>query len=152
MTHDPNFNPEITVFSCIYCAYMAADTAGSLRQEYPANMKIIRLPCTGKTDTQYILEAFEQGADGVYVVACSLGNCHHERGNERGRARVERTKKILENIGIEPQRLDMFFVSGAMGATFASIAQEMTERIRKLGPNPLKNPPEAQSTTGQETL
>jgi F420-non-reducing hydrogenase iron-sulfur subunit len=138
MTKDPNFQPEITVFSCIYCAYMAADTAGSLRQEYPANIKIIRLPCTGKTDTRYILEAFEKGADGVYIVACSLGNCHHERGNERGRARVEHTKEILKEIGIEPERLDMFFLSGAMGATFADIAHQMTERIRELGPNPLK--------------
>ena len=139
MKKDAEFTPEITVFSCIYCAYMAADTAGSLRQEYPANIKIIRLPCTGKTDARYILEAFEKGADGVYIVACSLGNCHHERGNERGKARVEHTKEILENIGIEPERLEMFFLSGSMGATFANIAHQMTERIRELGPNPLKS-------------
>jgi F420-non-reducing hydrogenase iron-sulfur subunit len=138
MTNDPNFNPEITVFSCIYCAYMAADTAGSLRQQYPANIKIIRLPCTGKTDPQYILDAFEKGADGVYITACSLGNCHHERGNERCKARVEHTKEILKEIGIEPERLEIFFFSGAMGATFAQIAQDMTQRIRDLGPNPLK--------------
>jgi coenzyme F420-reducing hydrogenase delta subunit len=117
---------------------MAADTAGSLRHEYPANIKIIRLPCTGKTDPEYILEAFEKGADGVYIAACSLGNCHHERGNERGKARVERTKELLKKIGIEPERLDMFFLSGAMGATFANVAIEMTQRIRDLGPSPLK--------------
>ena len=133
-----DFCPEITVFSCIYCAYMAADTAGSLRLQYPANVKIIRLPCTGKIDLQYILDAFEKGADGVYIVGCSLGNCHHERGNERGKARVEHAKEILESVGLEPERLEMFFLSGAMGATFASIAEEMTERIRTLGPNPLK--------------
>jgi coenzyme F420-reducing hydrogenase delta subunit len=138
MTDHSIFNPEITVFSCIYCAYMAADTAGSLRHEYPANIKIIRLPCTGKTDPEYILEAFEKGADGVYIAACNLGNCHHERGNERGKARVERTKEILKKIGIEPERLDMFFLSGAMGATFANVAIEMTQRIRDLGPSPLK--------------
>jgi F420-non-reducing hydrogenase iron-sulfur subunit len=139
MIKDTEFNPEITVFSCIYCAYMAADTAGSLRQEYPANIKIIRLPCTGKTDIRYILEAFEKGADGVYIAACSLGNCHHERGNERGKARVEHAKEILKDIGIEPDRLEMFFFSGAMGATFAQVAHEMTERIRKLGPSPIKS-------------
>ncbi len=133
-----DFNPEITVFTCIYCAYMAADTAGSLRQQYPASTKLIRLPCTGKIDAQYLLDAFENGADGVYVVACNLGNCHHERGNERGKARLDRTKKILADIGIDPERLEMYFLSGAMGATFASIAKEMTERIKKLGPNPLK--------------
>jgi coenzyme F420-reducing hydrogenase delta subunit len=117
---------------------MAADTSGSLRIEYPANVKLLRLPCTGKTDIKYLINAFENGADGVYVVACSLGNCHHVRGNERGLARVQRAKKILESIGIEPERLEMFFVSGGMGATFANIAEEMTERVRKLGPNPIK--------------
>ena len=145
MTNDPNFNPEITVFSCIFCASMAADTAGSLRQQYPANIKIIRLPCTGKVDIQYIMQAFEKGADGVYVVGCNLGNCHHEHGNVRGKARVERAKQILKQIGIEPERLEMFFLSGAMGATFANIASEMTQRIRDLGPNPIKS-------TNKETL
>ena len=139
MTKSPAFRPELTAFTCIYCGYMAADTAGSLRLEYPANVKLVRLPCTGKTDIQYLLDAFDQGADGVYIVACSLGNCHHVRGNERGRARVERAKKILENVGIEPERLEMFFVSGGMGATFAEIAREMTERIRRLGPSPVKH-------------
>src|SRR3990172_243519 len=80
-----DFIPEIPAFTCNYCGYMAADTAGALHHEYPANVKLIRLPCTGKTDVQYLLDAFEQGADGVYIVACSLGNCHHVRGNERGR-------------------------------------------------------------------
>jgi coenzyme F420-reducing hydrogenase delta subunit len=133
------FVPEITVFTCIYCGYMAADTAGALRIDYPASIKIVRLPCTGKTDIQYLLDAFAQGADGVYIVACSLGNCHHEHGNERGLARVRRAQGLLESIGLEPERLDMFFVSGGMGATFAEIAAEMTERVRKLGPNPLKD-------------
>ena len=133
-----DFEPEITAFMCIYCAYMAADTAGALRIPYPANVKLVKLPCTGKTDTRYILKAFEDGADGVYVVACSLGNCHHVRGNERAYARVQRTKKMLDNIGLGGERLDMFFVSGGQGATFAEAAEKMTERIRELGPNPTK--------------
>jgi len=133
-----DFEPEITAFMCIYCAYMAADTAGALRIPYPANVKLVKLPCTGKTDTRYILKAFEDGADGVYVVGCSLGNCHHVRGNERAYARVQRTKKILDDIGLGGERLDMFFVSGGQGATFAEAAEKMTERIRKLGPNPTK--------------
>jgi coenzyme F420-reducing hydrogenase delta subunit len=134
-----DFTPEITAFTCSYCGYMAADTAGALRLEYPANVRLVRLPCTGKTDVQYLLEAFENGADAVYIVACSLGNCHHVRGNERGRARVGRTKEILASVGIEPERLDMFFVSGGMGATFAEIAKQMTERAKALGPSPLRN-------------
>jgi F420-non-reducing hydrogenase iron-sulfur subunit len=132
------FEPEITAFFCIYCGYMAADTAGTLNIQYPANVKFVRLPCTGKTDIRYLLEAFEQGADGVYVVACPIGNCHHVRGNERGLARLQRAKEILDAIGLGGERLDMFFMSGSQGHTFAMAAQTMTERIRKLGPNPLK--------------
>ena len=133
-----SFEPEITAFYCIYCGYMAADTAGALEVQYPANVKFVRLPCTGKTDIRYLLEAFEQGADGVYLVACPIGNCHHVRGNERGRARVKQAKQILDDIGIGGERLDMFFMSGSQAHAFAIAAQTMTERIRKLGPNPLK--------------
>jgi coenzyme F420-reducing hydrogenase delta subunit len=136
---DVEFEPEITVFTCNYCGYASADTAGALRLQYPPTIKLVRLPCTGKTDVGYLLKAFEQGADGVYVIGCSLGNCHHVRGNERGKARVERAKHLLDAIGLGGERLDMFFVSGGMGATFAEHAQEMTERIRALGPNPLRN-------------
>ncbi len=132
------FEPEITGFMCIYCAYMAADTAGALRIQYPANVKLVKLPCTGKTDIRYILKAFEEGADGVYIVACPIGNCHHVRGNERGLRRVERAKQILKTIGLEEERLDMFFMSGGQGQTFAEAATKMTERIRALGPSPLK--------------
>jgi len=135
---DKTFEPEITAFYCVYCGYMAADTAGALHIQYPANVKFIRLPCTGKTDIRYLLEAFEQGADGVYQVACPIGNCHHVRGNERGQARIQRAKQILDEIGIESERLDMFFMSGSQGQTFAMAAQTMIERIKKLGPNPLK--------------
>ncbi len=132
------FEPQITGFYCIYCGYMAADTAGAMHIQYPANIKFIRMPCTGKTDIRYLLEAFEQGADGVYIVACPIGNCHHVRGNERGQARVERAKEILDAIGLSSERLDMFFMSGSEGYSFANAAKIMTERIRELGPNPLK--------------
>ena len=132
------FEPEITAFYCIYCGYMAADTAGALGIQYPANVKFVRLPCTGKTDIRYLLEAFEQGADGVFVVACSIGNCHHVRGNERGLARLQRAQKILNDIGLGSERLDMFFMSGSQAHTFASAVDKMTARIRDLGPNPLK--------------
>lgn len=138
MSDSPGFVPQVTAFTCNYCGYMAADTAGALREQYPASVKLLRLPCTGKTDVQILLDAFEQGADAVFVVACSLGNCHHVRGNERGKARVARARRILEQIGIEPERLEMYFVSGGMGATFARIAQGMTARALALGPSPLR--------------
>jgi coenzyme F420-reducing hydrogenase delta subunit len=133
------FEPEITAFMCIYCGYMAADTASALRIEYPANIKLVKLPCTGKTDVRYILKAFEDGADGVYIVACPKGNCHHVKGNERGELRVEHTKQILDSIGLGGDRLGMYFLSGGQGKSFADAANEMTSRIRHLGPNPLHN-------------
>jgi F420-non-reducing hydrogenase iron-sulfur subunit len=138
LTPNEQFEPEITAFYCIYCGYMAADTAGALRIQYPANVKFVRLPCSGKTDVRYLLEAFEQGADGVYVVACPIGNCHHVGGNERGRARVQRARQILDDVGIGGERLEIFYVSGSQAGAFVQAARTMTERIRKLGPNPLK--------------
>jgi len=139
MVEQDGFEPEITVFTCIYCAYMAIDTAGALRIRYPANIKLIKLPCTGKTDARYLLEAFEQGADGVCVVGCPIGNCHHVRGNERGHARVKYVKELLDEVGLGSERLEMYFVSGGMGETFANAVREMTDRVRALGPSPLKN-------------
>lgn len=138
VSRDINFEPELTAFYCIYCGYMAADTAGAMKLQYPANVKFVRMPCTGKTDIRYLLEAFEQGADGVYIVACPIGNCHHVRGNERGYARLLRAKKILDEIGIGGERLDMFFMSGSQAHSYSNAAKTMTERIRMLGPNPLK--------------
>lgn len=138
MSIENTFEPEITAFYCIYCGYMAADSAGALNVQYPANVKFVRMPCTGKTDVRYVLEAFEQGADAVYVVACPIGNCHHVRGNERGLARLKHARKIIEEIGLEGDRLGIFFMSGSQGQTFAAAAHTMTERTKKLGPNPLK--------------
>ena len=136
---DNGFEPEITVFTCIYCAYMAADTAGALRIKYPPNIKWVKLPCTGKTDVRYLLEAFEQGADGVCVVGCPIGNCHHIHGNIQATRRVQHAKKLLDEVGIGGERLEMFYMSSAEGRRFAEVAAEMTERIKKLGPNPLRN-------------
>ena len=132
------FEPEITAFTCIYCGAMARDTAGLQRITYPANVKVIRLPCTGKVDIEYILKAFEQGADGVYVVSCTIGNCHHERGNVRATKRVEYAKKLLDDIGLGRDRLGMYYVSGGQGQAFADAAREMTTRVRRLGPNPMR--------------
>ena len=109
-----------------------------MRLTYPANIKIIRVPCTGKVDLLYILHAFEKGADGVYVVGCMEGDCHFNNGNFRARKRVEQAQRILDTIGIGGERAQMFNLSSAEGPKFAKIAEEMTERIRKLGPNPIK--------------
>jgi len=132
------FEPVIVAFCCHYCAYTAADMAGSQRLPYPANVKIIRVPCSGKVDALHIIKAFEKGADGVYVAGCLEGDCHFKNGNEKAAKRVAYVMKYLEEIGIESDRLQMVNVSAGMGDRFAQIATEITEKIKKLGPSPIK--------------
>lgn len=132
-----DFEPKIVAFACYYCAYSAADLAGSMRLQYPANVRVIETPCSGKTDIRVLLEAFEKGADGVYVLGCMEGDCHFLKGNLRAKLRVKEAKKILDEVGLGGERLEMYNLSAAMGPRFAEIAKEFTERIRKLGPSPL---------------
>jgi coenzyme F420-reducing hydrogenase delta subunit len=132
-----NRKPVILAFCCHYCAYAAADMAGSMRLQYPSNVRVLRFPCTGKIEENYILAAFEQGVDGVLVAGCLEGGCHFLEGNLRARKRVERVKRILEEIGVESQRLEMFNLSSAEGPRFAQIVKEMCDRIEPLGPSPL---------------
>lgn len=132
------FEPVIVAFCCNYCAYAAADLAGVSRIQYPPNIKIVQLLCTGKVDVLYLLKAFELGADGVYVAGCEEGTCHFLTGNIRAKKKVEYAKKLLDEIGIGGQRLEMYNMSASMGQKFAQVAREMTEKIRSLGPNPIK--------------
>lgn len=132
-----DFEPQILAFCCKYCAYAAADLAGSMRLNYPTNIKVIQVPCTGRVDIIFLLRAMEEGADGVYVAGCLEGECHFVGGNLRARKRVGYVKKTLTELGIEPERVEMFNLSSAMGPRFAEIAIEMTDRIKKLGPSPV---------------
>ena len=133
-----DFEPVIVAFCCHYCAYTAADMAGSMRLCYPANVHIVRVPCSGKVDAIHIMKAFEKGADGVYVAGCLEGDCHFKNGNVKAARRVEYVKKLLDEIGIGGERLEMITMSAGMGERFAGTAAELTEKIRKLGPNPVK--------------
>jgi coenzyme F420-reducing hydrogenase delta subunit len=133
--------PLILAFCCHYCAYAAADLAGSMRLQYPANVRVLRLPCTGKIEVNYLLAAFERGIDGVIVAGCLEGGCHFLEGNLRARRRVERTQELLAEIGLEPERLEMFNLSSAEGTRFAEIVKEMSQRIRRIGPSPLRPDP-----------
>jgi coenzyme F420-reducing hydrogenase delta subunit len=128
------FEPKIVAFCCNFCAFAAADLAGSMRLEYPSNVRIVRLPCTGKTDALYIMKAFEDGADGVFVAGCLEGQCHFLEGNLRARKRVAYVKRLLAEVGIEPERVEMYNLSSAMGGRFAEIVEEMTTKIKELGP------------------
>lgn len=109
-----------------------------MRLEYPSNIRIIRVPCTGKVDVLHILRAFEKGADGVYVVGCVEGDCHYQNGNFRARKRVEQTQKILDVVGVGGERAQMYNLASSEGPRFAQIAIEMVEKISDMGPNPLK--------------
>ncbi len=130
------FTPTIVAFCCHYCAYTAADLAGASRISYPPNIRIVRLPCSGRIDVATILQTFADGADGVYVAGCLDGDCHFIGGNICAKVLVADAKRRLDEVGIEPERLEMFQLSAAMGGRFAEIAREMTDRITRLGPGP----------------
>lgn len=132
------YSPKILAFCCRWCSYAGADLAGAMRLQYPPNVRIIQVPCTGKIDILHLLQAFEAGADTVFVSGCHEGDCHYMAGNYYARKRVERVKKILKEVGLEPERLEMFHISASEGPKFAAVAQEMTERAYRLGPNPSK--------------
>jgi len=135
---DQSYFPKVLGFLCQWCFYNGADLAGAMRLQYPPNIRIIQVPCTGKIDILHLLQAFEAGADTVFVSGCHEGDCHYLAGNFYARKRVDRLKTILQEVGLEPERLEMFHVSASAGPQFAAVAQEMTARAYRLGPNPVK--------------
>ncbi len=106
--------------------------------QYPPNVRIIEVPCTGKVDIIHLLTAFEYGADGVMVVGCMEGDCHYQRGNLYAKTRVKRVKEILDRVGLGGDRVAMYNLSSGMGGRFAEIVKEMTEKILELGPSPAR--------------
>ena len=133
-----DFEPTIISFCCDYRGYSAADLAGSMRLDYPVNIKIIRVPCTGKIDVMHLLGSIQKGADGVYAVGCLEGACHYNEGNIRARERVDHVRMLLEEVGLEADRVRMYNLTSGEAPTFVAYAKEMTETVQALGPNPLK--------------
>ena len=131
------WEPKILAFCCNYCAYAAADLAGARRMQYPPNIRLLHVPCTGKVELEHILEAFEKGIDGVLVAGCLEGGCHFLEGNLRAKRRVQRVREILDEIGVGGRRLLMVNLSAAMAPTFVESVREIVETVRQLGPNPL---------------
>jgi F420-non-reducing hydrogenase iron-sulfur subunit len=129
-----NFEPEIISFSCRWCSYAAADLAGSMRIQYPAKVKIVMVPCTGRVDIKHILHAIEIGVDGVFLSGCLIGDCHYISGNQKATKRIAYAKKLIKEMGIEPERVEIFYNSSAMGPQFAETCRKFTETIRALGP------------------
>jgi F420-non-reducing hydrogenase iron-sulfur subunit len=132
------FEPEVVAFCCNYCAYAAADLAGSRRMQYPVNVRVIHVPCTGKVEPEHILAAFEKGADGVLIAGCLEGGCHFLEGNLRAKRRSVHLRQMLDEIGIGGDRLKMVNLSAAMAPVFVERVREIVDTVRKLGPNPLK--------------
>jgi len=139
MREKEDFEPKIIGFLCNWCSYAGADLAGVSRIQYPPNIRIIRVMCSGRIDPAFILEAFKDGADGVLVAGCHLpSDCHYVNGNFKALRRITLLKMLLQDFGIEPERLRLEWVSASEGEKFAVIIRDMVEQIKKLGPNPLK--------------
>jgi len=133
------FEPKIVAFLCNWCAYAGADLAGVSRIQYPPTVRVIRVMCSGRVDPVFILEAFKDGADGVLVAGCHLpSDCHYLTGNFKAQRRVLLLKEVLKQFGIEPERLRLEWVSASEGDRFATVIKDMTNEIKKLGPNPLR--------------
>ena len=123
-----------------------------MRLDYPPNVKIIKVPCTGRVDVIHILKALEDGADGVMVAGCLEGDCHYQSGNLRAKKRVAHVQHILDQIGFSGERVAMYNLSAGMGVRFAEIAREITEKIKELGPNPIRSDLEAPEESTKEAV
>jgi F420-non-reducing hydrogenase iron-sulfur subunit len=130
------FNPHIVVFACNWCSYAGADTAGVSRIPHQPHFRMIRVMCSGRIQPGFVFRAFENGADGVLVSGCHLGDCHYVSGNERAVEQFAKMKAVLKILGIEEERLRLEWISAAEGARFAKVIDEFTDRVRALGPGP----------------
>ena len=137
MTQSPEYEPRILGFLCRWCSYAGADLAGTSRKKYPANIRIVKIPCSGRIDPLLIIRALRLGFDGVLVSGCHPGDCHYQTGNYRARRRMAITKKFLEYVGVEPQRVQASWVSASEGGKFAEVVTEVTNDLKKISPNRL---------------
>jgi F420-non-reducing hydrogenase iron-sulfur subunit len=126
--------PKILGFLCTWCSYTGADLAGTTRLKYPANLRIVRVPCSGRVSPELVLRAFREGADGVLVLGCHIGECHYIDGNHRTAKRIPILRNLLSYVGIKPERLRLDWVSASEGQHFAQVVNEFTETVRALGP------------------
>ena len=138
MKKDEDFNPKILAFLCNWCSYAGADLAGTSRLKYPASILPIRVMCSSRVDPLFIIRAYLSGADGVLVAGCHPGDCHYDEGNFYARRRFAVLKKVVEGLGLESGRLQLSWISASEGQRFADVVNEFNEKIKKLGPSPIK--------------
>jgi len=132
-----DFEPKIVAFCCNWCSYAGADLAGTSRMQYPATIRIIRVMCSGRVSPFFVLKALSAGADGVLVLGCHPGDCHYIEGNYKTLRRIPLLKKILKQLGIEDERVQLEWVSASEGARFAEVVSNFTQAIKNLGPSSL---------------
>ena len=128
------YDPKIIAFCCNWCSYAGADLAGTTRLQYPTNVKIIRVMCSGRVDPAFVLKAFSLGADGVIVAGCHPSDCHYINGNEKTAMRGTFLTEFLEDAGLEPQRFKVEWIAGSEGQKFATVVKRMVDELRTLGP------------------
>ena len=134
MEREAVYEPKIVAFCCNWCSYAGADLAGTTRIQYPPNVRIIRVMCSGRVDPAFVLKAFALGADGVIVAGCHPADCHYINGNEKAAMRGEFLESFLEEAGIEPQRFKIEWIAGSEGRKFADTIKKMVTDLEKLGP------------------
>ena len=129
-----HFEPKLVGFLCTWCSYTGADLAGTARMMYAPNVRIIRIMCSGRVDPQFVMKAFQEGADGVFISGCHPGDCHYKDGNTKTLRRHRLLSRVLEQFGIERERFRLEWVSASEGTKFRQVCNEFTEQIRTLGP------------------
>lgn len=132
------YEPLIIGFCCNWCSYAGADLAGVSRLQYPPNMRIVRVMCSGMVHPNLVIDALTKGADGVIICGCHIGDCHYLEGNVKAENRKEAIELLLEDFGLEPERFRLEWISASEGPRFAEVMREMTEAVRELGPSPYK--------------
>ena len=139
LASEEEWEPKIVTFCCNWCSYAGADLAGVSRLQMPTNFLVIRTMCSARVDPEFVLRAFAKGADGVLVLGCHPADCHYIGGNYRTRRRIALLRMLLEQYGLDPERLRLEWVSASEGPKFQKTIKDFTEKIRELGPNPLKD-------------
>ncbi len=133
----PDFEPKIILFYCQFCPDKGINSACASNISMPSNFRKIRIPCTGTVDILHLMHALEAGADGVFVLACKEGDCHNETGNIKAQKRITYVRKLMEDIGLEPERVGIYYFNSSQGPSLKNITQEILEKISELGPSPL---------------
>ena len=139
MAMDQGFEPVVVALACNWCSYAGADLAGISRCQYPANVRIIRVMCSGMVHPNLVIDALTKGADGVVMCGCHPGDCHYQEGNLRAEKRAEAITLMLQDFGLEEERFKLAWVSASEGPQFAKLMTEFTEQVRRLGPSPYKS-------------